>query len=491
MGIVLKQASLSSFSSYLGALIGFLNVSLFMNRLFTYEEFGLRSLLLDVTVIIAMLAQFGTGRSLVRFFPFFTAGISKDDKGLFSLTFLVSLLGFVVFAILLIVFQPIISHYFYDKSALIVDYYWSLFPLILLMLINNLFEQKLQANSNTSISTFLREVLNKIVTTFLLVLFYFKVIDFEGFIIGFILSYLLNSLIYYFYLKNTNQLRWKIDWQFFNRKLRKIYFRYSLFTVFTNLSGIVLSKLDIIMLVFLLNLSAVGIYANALYFCILITIPSTSIVKISFPILAHNYKKKRFDLISELYKKTSINQFLVGGVLFTLLWVNIDSVFEFQKEEYATGKMVILILGITRLVDMLTGVNGQIINASKYYPFEGVTSSFLVLIGIGTNFYFIPRYGINGAAFATLISSVSYNVVRVLFIYLKMGLSPFNSQTIKTIAIVLVGIFVGSLLPNVGNNIIDILYKSSIIALLFIFLILKSNVSEDISSLFQKIRSRI
>lgn len=491
MGIVLKQASLSSFSSYLGALIGFLNVSLLMNRLFSYEEFGLRSVLLDITVVVAILSQFGTGRSLVRFFTFFTNGNAKEDNGLFSVTLIISIIGFLFFMLLLFIFQPLLSNYFIDKSALIVDYYWTLYPLIFLMLLNNLFEQKLQANSNTAVSTFLKEVLNKLITTFLLVLYYFDTINFEGFIIGFIFSYLFNSVVYFFYLHQGNQFSWKINWKFFNVRLRKIYLRYSFFTVFTNLSGIILSKLDIIMLLFLLNLTSVGIYANALYFCILITIPSTSIVKISFPILAHNYKRKRFDLIEDLYKKTSINQFLVGGVLFTLLWINIDAVFEFQKAEYATGKLVILILSITRLIDMLTGVNGQIINASKYYPFEGVTSSFLVIVGVLTNLYFIPKFGIEGAAIATLISSSSYNILRVFFIYQKMGLSPFSKQTLKTIGIVLAGITFGSLLPNSGIGVVDILYKSTLLCLLFAFLIIKLKVSEDISQLFNKYYTRL
>lgn len=457
-----------------------------MNQLFTYEEFGLRSVMLEIAVVASMIAQFGTGRSLVKFSPIFIRGKSSSDNGLFAFSLMVATIGYLIFALLLLALQTNVIDFFFDKSSLIEEYYWTVFPLTFFMLFSTMFENKLQSKSNTALASFVKEVLNRLIVTGLLCLFYFKIISYFQFILFFILTYGLDLAIYFFHLKKNDQISWKINWRFFNSKLRKIYFKYSFFSIFTNMSGILLTKLDVIMLLFLMGLTASGIYANAMYLSVLIVIPSVAIVKISFPVLAEKYRNKDMAAILELYQKSSINQFLIGGVLFVLLWTSIDSVFLFQKEAYATGKNVILILCLSRLVDMLTGVNSQIISVSKHYPFEGITSTLLALIAVVTNFIFIPIYGLEGAAFATAISLVLFNVSRFIFIYLKMGLQPFDIKTVKAIAIVASGFLVGYFLPDFGNKYINIGYKSTVLITFFSILIIQMKISEDISSLYSK-----
>lgn len=456
-----------------------------MNQIFTLDQFGLRSVLLDIGVVASMVAQLGSGRSLVRFNPFFSNN-TKNDNGLFAFSMLVAFIGYCVIAILLLLVKQNVIDYFQEDSPLIDEFYWAVFPLIFLMLANSLFESKLQSRINTAFAAFLKEIIGKLLITLILVLFHFQVIDYFQFIVGFLLTYVLNTSLFVFYLFNNDLFSLKINWKFFNSRLRKIYLRYSFFSVFTNMSGILLTKLDTIMLLFLMGLGAAGIYANAMYLSILIVIPAYSIVKISFPILADNYRRKNMDDILDLYKKSSLNQFLIGGVLFVLLWSNIENVFAMQKTDYAEGKYVLLILCSARLIDMLTGVNGQIINVSRYYPFEGIASSILTLLAVCTNLLLIPIYGINGAAIATAISLFTFNIGRTYFVYLKMGLQPFDKNTLKAILVVVVGFIVGYLIPTLENIYLDLLIRSFILAAIMGALILKMNISQDINRLFSK-----
>jgi O-antigen/teichoic acid export membrane protein len=135
---------------------------------------------------------------------------------------------------------------------------------------------------------------------------------------------------------------------------------------------------------------------------------------------------------------------------------------------------------------MLTGVNSQIINVSKHYPFEGITSSLLVIVAVSTNLWLIPIYGIVGAAAATAISLVLFNVSRYFFIYSKMGLQPFDIKTVKAIFVIGLGFGIGHLLPHLENIYADIFYRSTIILGVISGLIIQLRISQDISKLFSK-----
>ena len=54
MGIVSKQASTATALSYIGVVIGFVNVTLLMTQLFSKEEFGLREKGYAALVVVAL-----------------------------------------------------------------------------------------------------------------------------------------------------------------------------------------------------------------------------------------------------------------------------------------------------------------------------------------------------------------------------------------------------------------------------------------------------
>jgi len=489
LGIVLKQASRASISSYLGAIIGFVNVAIVMNQLFTTEQFGLRSVLLDIAVLFSMFANLGTNKSIVRFNPFFSSN-GKSDSGLFTYSLLVSIAGFFFISIAFLLLREPTLDYFNGRNALFGSYFWAVFPLAFFMLINLVLQSKLQAEYNTAYASFLNNVLTRLLNTALLVLYYYKAIDFHQFIVLFILSYAVIMVLFFIYLYRLDVLNFRVNRKMFSPRVRRIYFRYSLFEIWASISTTMINKIDSIMLLMLLNLSVVAVYTNAAYLTLLISIPASSISNISFPIVARFWKRKEFKEIEKIYQQSSINQAFIGGLLFILLWVSVDNLFELQRSVYSTGKVAILILAVGRLFQIACGVNAQIISASKYYPFAAITSFSLVLLAIATNLIFIPIFGLNGAALATTISLILYNLVRLIFIYKKMKILPFTKATIKLVFAFTLVLIIGSFLPNVDNIYIETIYKSGVVALLYFVLNWVFNISEEVNSLIIKILPR-
>lgn len=490
MGIVAKQASTSSIINYIGVVIGFVNVAYLMNHWFTPEELGLRSILLSIGVVVSQFAHLGTNRGLVKFFPFFSQKDSKSDNGLLSIGLLFPLIGFSVFSIGLFIFQDQVIEKFNSESDLFEAFYWAIFPITFLLLYNSIFESYLQARSETVFASLLRNVFNRLFTTVLLILFYYDVIDFYWFIIWFILSYLVNIILFVGFLIYRGEFQIPLKVSLFKGRVKRFYFAYSAYSILAGISYALINNIDSIMIGFYLGLTPTAIYSNAFLISSLIYMPADAISKISLPLLSSYWKERKLFKIAELYQKSSLTQLLIGGLLFILVWASLDNLFAFQKEEYAAGKYVLFMLGLSKVINMMFGLNSQILNITKYYKFDTITSLFLALFTVVSNYIMIPIYGIEGASFATLISILVFNVIRYFYVKDKLKIQPFSIETLKAIVILCIVFFVGVYLPRIDNIFLDTIYRSITIIIIFTIPTIYFHISEDIDSMFYKTLKR-
>lgn len=485
VGIISREASISAVLSYAGVAIGFVNVTLLMTQWFTPDQYGLREILLNVAVFATQFAHLGTFRSLVKFYPFFKSD-GKGDNGLLVIGLLFPFIGFLIVSLLALLFKSSIVGFYQEKSPLFIEYFFYSFPLLFFLLYNNVFESYLQARSKTIFSIFLRDVFNRLTTTFLLILYYFGVIDFHLFIVFFVFSYSISVLLFILYLISKGELHLKISKSIFRPKLRKIYLNFSGYSIMSDASTVLVNRIDAIMIAGFLGLAQTAIYANAVYLVAIILIPAASINKISLPIISDRWKHKKLDEIDIVYKKTSITQFATSGVLFILVWANLDNFYVIQGDVYSVGKTTFLILGIAKLINFVFGANGQIIGISKYYRYDTTTGIILGVLTIFTNYIFIPYWGIEGAAFATALSILIYNLIRFFFVYRKLQMQPFTLNTIKTSIILLLGFGLNELLPTLPNIYLDSIYRTVIEVIFLGFSIYYLKISEDINGFINK-----
>ena len=67
---------------------------------------------------------------------------------------------------------------------------------------------------------------------------------------------------------------------------------------------------------------------------------------------------------------------------------------------------------------------------------------------------------------------------------------PFSFNTIKTI-VLLIGLFVVmNYLPNTENDFVDILWRSVLVLVIYIPLVLYLNLSEDISVIIKELKAK-
>lgn len=484
MGIIIKQSISNTIISYVGILLGFITTIWLYPNILDPEQYGLLRVIISFSLLSTQFTTLGIKNTIVKFFPYFKNPDSNHNS-ILSIALLVPLIGFIIYSGIFILIKNYLVQFYSDKSNLFQDYYLYIIPLIFAISFFETLSNYARALYHTVFTQFSKEIFIRSLTIAILILYLFHWINFNQFIILFIISYGLQllSVIGYLYLVGEFQL--SLNWSLISGELIHQMMVYSFFSFLGGITTMIVGNIDIIMLGALTNLNNAAIYFIAFSVGTIIEIPKRSIHKVSMPLVADYFKTNRLKDIENLYKRISLNQIVIGLLLLIGIWANLPNLFKILPKNYYSGSLVIITIALAKLFDMATGINGGIIVTSKYYKFDLISNIFLIIISIITNYYLIPIYGIFGAALATAISLVLYNIARFLFVWLKLNMQPF---TIKIIPLVIISTIV--LIPNFfiiisSNPYLDTIVRSIFIAIFYISIVIYLNISNDINHIYK------
>lgn len=484
MGVVSKQSIRNSINFYIGMVIGAVNTVLIYPNVFNDqpEHWGLIQILIAYAFVTSTFAQLGTPKTYVRFFP-----TIKNKGQLFFFGLILSSIGFFFTLLIYYLFKDQFLSYI-NASDLLVNNFFYVMILVFCISFFELFTSVSRSYLHAVTPIFLNEIFLKSYTLIILVLHGFKLIGFPQFLQLFVLGFLLKMLVLVFI--QIKKSRISISFNLEQLHLKEL-FSFGFYVIIGGTSAILISKIDMMMINKYLDLKHVAYYAVAFYIGNAIKIPARSVISISVPLLAKAWENKDFNQLKLLYTKSAINLLLVGGLFFLVVWLNIDSILSILPEKFSYGKYVVLFIGLAQLFNISTGLNGSIIVNSKYYRWDLIFNIILLVITITTNILFIPIYGINGAAMATALSVLIFNILKMIFVYIKLDMHPFTIKTLYALLIFLMLYFIMQYIPSINNIFIDILLKSSVILILFIPVMYKLELSEDINKIINNLRNKI
>jgi O-antigen/teichoic acid export membrane protein len=491
MGIIQNQTIKGTIYSYLGVGFGFIITALLFPKIFSAEEIGLFKLLVSFSVIFAQFASLGFLQVINRLFPYFRDK-NSGHNGFLLIALGVTVSGFVLSIIGLEIFKPMLIRNNIENSALFVQYIDYLIPLTLFTCFFNLFDSYIKALFHAVIGTVLKELVQRLLILAAIGLFYFDVVNFSWFVFYYVLALSLPTLILMGILFSKGEFNLRLPPRALLMQHKKEIIDISFYGILIGFGSMAIIQVDSILVNKFLGLSFTGIYATNFFFATIILIPSRPLIKISTTILAEAWKRNDVSEIQLVYQKSSINQSVIGILLFLGLWVNIDNVYYLiPRETYEIGKWVIFFVGLANVFDMLTGINTIIIQTSPFYKINAlITFVFLVLI-VGLNWIFIPLMGITGSGIATFVSVAVTNSIRYLYLKLKFGLSPFTPKIFIILIAGIIAYFAGYFIPRFDNFIIDIIVRSFVSGSVFVFIIIYFKVSEEIDSMYRGILKSI
>ena len=467
MGQVAKQSIQTTIFSYIGVVIGYVNVLWLYPYAMDASELGTFRTIQDLGLLFVPFAQLGVGHGITRYFP----KLEQHKSAFLSYSLLIALGGFLTISILFIGFKNQVIDLFASNSPEVIDFLGVVLLITLFALLNSIMDAYSRSYLKVAIPTFFREVFLRLLTACLVSSYLLKWISFTYVMYGLVLVYglaLLGMIIYLVYLK---VLTFDFNWQSFPKGFKTSFINFSLITFLATAASTLIMKIDSIMVSSMISLEANAIYTIAFSMALVIELPRRAISQVIMPVVATHFSSNNLQEINVLYKQVSNRQLYVCILLFLGIWANIDTIYFFipNREIYMVGKSVVFWIGLGKLADVAFSINSEILVFSKFYRFNLILTITMSVLIIALNYVMIPIFGIEGAAIASAIVMLLFNLFKYLFLKIKLRLEPFSKETLKILGVGIMSFGVTMQELVTGSPIEELLFNS--IAVVAVFLI--------------------
>jgi len=496
MSTIRRQSIISSITAYAGIGVGALNTLLAARELdpALYGLYG--GLFVAVANIMYSVANFGMAYYIQRFYPYYHDHLPQKKNDMITWVLLMGTIGSLIVLGAGIIFKPFVIRKFGGHSASFVQYYYWIFPFGIGLTFYTLLEIYAWQLKRSVLTSFFREVLWRLITTVLVVLLLLHALRNITVFIGiYSCSYLLLAITLSIYLIRKGELsfNWKaspVTRRFLPRIATmalagwgsNMLFNLSFFFAQVVIAAVVPD-----------GLTFVAVFSLGQFIASLLQTPQKQIIAAATAPLSRAWKERDMGRIQRIYAQSSINQLIFSVGLFLLIWLNFTdaAVSLHLRPEYLQAKTVFFFIGLTRIIDMGTGVNQQIIQTSKYYRYELITGIILIAITLPLNYILAVKLGFIGPAIADLITFSIYNFIRWGFLARRFGLQPFTRHTLYTLLLGGAVYFICYLLFHRQQGFLWLVLRSISIILLYAAGVLVLKLSSDIQPVWTTIRKRL
>ncbi|WP_446050261.1 lipopolysaccharide biosynthesis protein [Zobellia laminariae] len=482
MGLVFKQSLNNSIITYLGFGLGAINTLVLYLQFMEPRYYGLLQVVLSASVVLMPVLAFGVPNTLVKFYSSFKNDTKSMDGFLTLMLFLPLVLILPIGGITYLANETIGS-FLSKENPIVKDYVWHIFLIAMSMAYFELFYAWARVQMKSVFGNFMKEIFGRVAQTVLLILLYFEVIDVRSFLDFLVVAYLLRTLIMKIYAYQLHRPKLIFD---FPENTRKILV-YSALIILGGSVAIVLLEIDKVMINQFIKIENVAYYGVASFIALVVAVPSRSMHQITYPLTAELLNKNDLVGLKRLYQKSSLTLYIISGLLFILIYLNLNDLYKLLPDAYRNGYIIFVWLGLAKLYDALLGNNNSILYNSDYYKAVLYMGLFLAIVTVFLNIWLIPAYGLDGAAIASFSAFFIYNTVKLMYVKMKFNMVPFTRETIQISILLVVTTFVFYFLNLSFHPIINIIIKSLGIALLYIGVLYKFRISTDVFQVLSKV----
>ena len=483
MGIVLKQSIRNTALTYVGFAIGAINILFLYTKILPDAYYGLVGVILATAAILMPLMAFGIHNTMVKYY----SSQEEEKKNAFlTLMLLCPLIAMVPLAAVTWYFHDAIASFLSKENEIVSDYVWYIFLVGFAMAYFEVFYAWCKVHLKSVFGNFLKEVFTRACVMVLLILYYFEVITLEFFLKALVVTYLLRTFIIKLYAYSLRRI--KLDFNF--PKGTKEILSYSLLIILGGSAALILYEIDKVMINQFVAIENVAYYSVAVFIATVIVVPYRAMHNITYPLTAEYLNLNALTDLGKLYQKTSLTLFIASGILFLLIILNLEELYKLLPEAYRGGFYIALLIGLAKVSDSILGINNAILYNSKYYKTVLLFGVCLAVITILLNLWFIPKYGIEGAALASFIAVAIFNLLKLWYVYFKFKLLPFTKATTKVLMILVVLGVLFSYLNFSFHPIINIILKSLLMVAMYVGILYRLKISEDVSGVITKFLKR-
>ena len=482
MGIVAKQTFLNVIIICIAFAIGGFNTLVFYPLFLSAEDYGLVVFLLATSNLLMPLIGFGVHQTIIRFFSSYN---TKDEQQKFmSSVILLPLFIALVVGGIGVVFYHSISAALSIQNPVIASYTWVIFAVAVATAYFEVFYAWARVQLQSVAGNALKEIFPRLYLFLLLMALYLFDLSFHCFIVALVSGYYLRLLLMIILANRFYPLRIRL---FFPSDISSI-LTYS-FTIFlAGSAGSLIIDIDKFMIPQLEEIKQTAFYAVAIFAATIVEVPARAMWQILNPLVATAVNENNFKEVNRLYRRSALNLVVVSGWFFLLINLNSEALFSLLPNEgYQKATFVVLYISLAKLITMIFGCGGAIISNSSFYQISLVFSVVMALGVSILNMVWIPLYGIDGAALATLVVVGLSIAVKVMYLQFKIKVHPLSWNLLKALISVAVLYTSFQYIDWTLSPIIQIILTSAMVSCLYFLIVAQFKLSDDLLRLVKRI----
>ena len=412
------------------------------------EVYGLLALSLMVFGWFALLSKLGLGEGILRYVSLYRG--KRDDE---KISYLVKrslwtlFLTGIIFGILLFLFSDLIAQKIFNNSELSV--FLKIFSLIIpLATLNTIFFSLMKAYEKIGWFSFTSKVLDNFVKLITLVVLIFLGADSLNVPISYAIGAGITLVTSYFFCKTVLRRAFKSRVIESKRAFRSM-FSYSWPLIFFGFAVALLHQTDSFIIGIFRNVEEVGFYNAAIPIALLLTFSTDLFNQLFFPLVTKEYSRGNRETVRQLSKQVGKWIYMLSLPLFILFIIFPGFFIQLLfGEEYLIATNALRFLSIGAMFIAIFDVSKQLIamkGKSKIILLDVIA---VVSINLILNLILVPKHGINGAAFATMVSFIILGVIFAIQSKKYLSVIPLKRKMIRITFAALVSTGILTLIKN-------------------------------------------
>lgn len=395
--------------------------------------------------------------------------------------------------------QPWIISLFQPGDQALPLRYYNWLPLFTLMFIYmTLLEQYLSSQLKVAAAAFMREVALRLGYIALILLYAAGIANMDALVTGNVLLYVLPVGAMLLLARTTRDFGFTLSRGIFSSGEVREMAHFTWYHFLMASSILLINYMDALLLPMYDKGGYVSaaIYRNAVFLISLLQVPYRALVPASYAVLAKAFAENDTPKAKDLFQRSSVNIFIATMFVAAVLVCNLQNVLHVIPAGYEAISGVFLLLLAGNLVNIATGMNDQVLSITNYYKFNFYLSLVLMVSLYFLLRFLVPVYGVYGAAAATAITMIVFNLVKTFFIWRKLDMLPFSKNTLLIIVAVAPALAAGYFLPHFFsqvrhiyiNTFLDACLRSGAITVVYLLMLLWLKPSADLVAYIEQIK---
>ena len=417
------QGSIYSFGAkIIASLIGIIT-SIIGARYYGAEMLGMVAILGTILSLASLFSVMGMSTSLLKLIPEYKSKHSLNESiAIYKQTlYLVFLFSLIVGVVLYLLSDVLANHIFHNNEL---TYFISLAAIVLVFQsINSINIVLVRALKKIKLYAFFELLPKLIYLILLLILTFYYYNKYNLIYISFSVIIILTIIISFYLLLHLKKYSDSIS----RKKLpTNKYILWLSFPMFlTGGLQVIIGQSDIVMIGLFRETSELGVYSIVFSLAMITNFILSSINVMAAPKFSELFHAKKIDELKYVVQKSSKLMFWAMLPVLTVLMVFGKLILNIYGESFILGYTALILLIIGQVINSISGSNGVLMNMCGYQ--NELRNIILVsaIINLILNYLLIPKYGIDGAAIASMISVLYWNTTSLIFIKKKFGFNTF------------------------------------------------------------------